>query len=265
MPYATIGFIKANTGTTADENGLYRVTLEAGSSNDTLVISSVGFERLLVPVTGISRTNSIIELKERAHALKEVTVSGNDQSKYAVLNDFPDSVRVPAGQIASIWWPQMAQLFRAPVPNTRLSSIRILTDDSDDPPKKSVFRLRVYSVDSTSGAPSIDLYTKPIDIDLHHKRISEVDLERYHIVIPDTAFFVAVEWIKSKKTRVKFNSDHDSFGPAVGLRWTSDSTMVAWMSNYRGEWNQITTLAERSGMLPQIRKTSMIMSAKVRY
>lgn len=207
----------------------------------------------------------VIELKEKIQSLGEVTFSSSREPTYVALNDFEDSYQAHEFQSTTVNYSQLGQLFRAPVARVSLSSIRVFIGDAYFHTKRTIFRVRIYGVDSVTKAPSKDLCDRPIEVDARHKRIANIDLEQYHIVIPDSSFFVAIEWIKVPETmyeaeQYENRKEEQSYGPSIGLRKTDDEAMVGWIADYRGQWAQFTsTIQGANGM-----RTTLI-SAKVRY
>lgn len=51
VPFATVGLINENIGTTALEDGTFTLRSQKGLNNDTLIISCVGYTTLKLPIS----------------------------------------------------------------------------------------------------------------------------------------------------------------------------------------------------------------------
>ncbi|HEU4470671.1 MAG TPA: carboxypeptidase-like regulatory domain-containing protein, partial [Flavisolibacter sp.] len=186
IPYATIGLVKENTGVNADAQGAFSIR-SSWSGVDSFRISSVGYETTVLPVHGWT-DGQVIRLLPKEGMLKEVIVSANRQKKVYDLNRF--------GHCSWNWYQigretiyQLAQRFEAPGDGMQLLQLELCKDRSE-----SIFRFRIYDVDSVSKGPGKDLADTIIEVSSGETH-AEINLEQHHIIIPGKSFFVAVEWI----------------------------------------------------------------------
>src|SRR5436190_6324205 len=183
IPYATIGLIKQKTGTNADEFGKFQLTI-INIKDDSLRISSIGYETSLIPISEWSG-NMQFELEKKQIILKEVVVSTTKKTE--VLDDFSNcgmNFYVSSGSVT-----QVAKHFHVSAENVLLSQINICMDGSN-----CLFRIRIYDMDTITGKPSNDLVDEIIEVK-SSKRHVNINLEKYNIVIPGKDFFVAIEWL----------------------------------------------------------------------
>ena len=76
IPFAAIGIISKNIGTTSTEDGTFYFQISPNELKDTLSISSLGFSTYLLPVSQISLNEKMaIVLKEKTTSLNEVVVN----------------------------------------------------------------------------------------------------------------------------------------------------------------------------------------------
>ena len=76
IPFAAIGIISKNIGTTSTEDGTFYFQISPNELKDTLSISSLGFSTYLLPVSQISLNEKmVIVLKEKTTSLNEVVVN----------------------------------------------------------------------------------------------------------------------------------------------------------------------------------------------
>ena len=78
IPFAAIGIISKNIGTTSTEDGTFYFQISPNELKDTLSISSLGFSTYLLPVSQISLNEKMaIVLKEKTTSLNEVVVNSS--------------------------------------------------------------------------------------------------------------------------------------------------------------------------------------------
>jgi hypothetical protein len=231
VPYATIGFIKKNAGTNADEKGKFILEVPMADP-DTLLISSVGYESLKISVQD-ARVNSTIALEKKVRPLASVTVISKDKWEYATINkpDCTNSGMVSMGQVT-----QMGQLLAAPVSNCQLMEVNLCMNVVPFETRKAKFRIRIYQPDSLTGTPSEELCTEPIEVDADSKKIS-VDLTDKRIFIPGRSFIVAIEWL-----RIPYNEQSNkkstiiTYRPSISFKHEKNTDATMWMLGYEGKW-----------------------------
>ena len=75
VPFAAVGILKKNVGTTSTMEGTFSFLVTKNELNDILEISSIGFETIKINVQDfINRKDKKIILKEKLTALDEVVV-----------------------------------------------------------------------------------------------------------------------------------------------------------------------------------------------
>ena len=75
VPFAAVGILKKNIGTTSTMEGTFSFLVTKNELNDILEISSIGFETIKINVQDfINRKDKKIILKEKLTALDEVVV-----------------------------------------------------------------------------------------------------------------------------------------------------------------------------------------------
>ena len=79
VAFANILFKNSYEGTITDDNGSFY--LESDTTYDTLVVSFIGYEDLLIPLTQKVNYNMKVQLKESSEQLQEVVVFAGKQSK----------------------------------------------------------------------------------------------------------------------------------------------------------------------------------------
>ncbi len=210
LMYATVTLLKTKHATSSNYQGYFRLIADYTMTNDTIVVSHVGFKTFRLPVSGY-QPNIFIKLEPTSGQLAEVTV-GATKVKKAVIEKFNHSdVKDLRGGAFYPTYPynivgSFAKEFEAPVAGTLLSVIHLGRRAAYDIPfsmmdfprtssnKLTRFLLHVMTHDSLSGAPVKRLFTKVVTLNDNALRIT-FDLTKERIVIPDKKFFIAIEWL----------------------------------------------------------------------
>ena len=261
VSFATVGLIKENIGTNADEEGRFTLTSGNRKQNDTLLISCVGYGTLKIPADNLS-SNISIPLNEQESKLAEVIISAKNNWTFATLNDFSNCGNNYVG--SNGYQTQLAQHFQASTDNSYLTEIKICRMSlSIFDPEKTIFRIRIYDMDTKTKAPSSDLCDEVIEVKTKIKFIN-LNLEKYKINIPNKDFFVAIEWLKipynENKTKTKLNGkefEYIHYTPSIGWTDTMNEKMEAWMLDYRNVWHPMFKMPHN--------KTSLSISATIKY
>jgi len=238
VPFATIGLMKMNTGTNANDSGYYQLNTGL-KADDTLIVSSVGYFTAKIPTSQVS-SGMVIDLEEKLTPLKEILIAPLT-GQMTMINQYNNcglNSYFSAGFIT-----QIAQHFAAPVANSRLKEIQICKQGD-----QSIFRLRIYSVNPKTGAPDYDLADTLIEINSSKKKV-DIDVSKYNILFPETDFFIAVEWLKipqnERNIKSKINNnpfDYVGYSPYLFLRNQTNSaantgsTAQVWQLTYQGKW-----------------------------
>jgi hypothetical protein len=186
IPYATVGLIKENKGVSANGQGAFSINALLPKV-DSLRISSVGYKTMMLPVSEWANGGTVA-LEQTPSLLREVIISTNQEKRVYTLNRFRSCSWNTFGTgLKAIY--QLAQRFEAPEQWMQLTDLELCKDQGE-----SIFRIRIYDIDSASQAPSKDLVDTVIEITSSEKHV-QVNLEQYHIIIPSKNFFVAIEWL----------------------------------------------------------------------
>lgn len=256
ISYATIGLVKENTGTNADENGNFKLKTSRFES-DSLYITSVGYKPLKVAVDNLP-LNMVFEMDKKETNLLEVIIKNYTES--TTLNSF-SNCSTNTFTTSKNSGTQYCQLFETTIKNSFLQEITICKFEGS-----SKFRIRIYDYDTITKKPSIDLVDSVIEIEAN-KRNVKVNLEKYHILIPNKKFFIAIEWLhitfneSNYKTKIngqkmtisqyapfisyrkqKLNSADENFNPKV------------LYLNFQGKW-----------IPPYIQNINLMISAKIKF
>ncbi|MGV3557586.1 carboxypeptidase-like regulatory domain-containing protein [Larkinella arboricola] len=199
VSYALISEPQHRFGTYADAQG--RFTARIPQQVDTLLISCVGFESLLIPLTSLT-DSTVFRLQPKSNVLTEVIVRGRK----------PRLTTVGATRKwAPIVWGNCSgrniefALYVRNVNEIRgyLHRVSYLIARGGIP--TAPFRVRVYA--NTEGEPGEDLLPQSVVIAARRGNIwCEVDLSRFQIRFPKEGLFIAMEWLPTDEARYRFST-----------------------------------------------------------
>jgi hypothetical protein len=251
IAFATVALIKENIGTNTNEVGFFKITSQY--FNDSIIISSVGYNSKNLSVHSTT-DNMTIMLQPKFVALDTVQIYSKLNWSYYGINDFSncgESSYTSNGQVY-----QIAEHFKIPTLNAWLSEIHICKSAD-----RAIFRVRIYSRDSITGKPSYELTDSLILVRSRKKHV-RIDLEKYHIFVPNNDFFVGIEWIKipENENKMFIKSQKNTlviYQPFISC--TNDPMRLtdkrgAWYLNYKNEWHQLPGMPR-----------SFLISAKIKY
>lgn len=216
IPYATIGLLRENKGTTSDELGKFNLAIK--HKDDSLMISAVGYKTSVFPVA-LLVNNMKIEIEENQDFLPTfVVTSKNSYANPVTLNEM-NNCGNNYFTIDKNTYSQIAQHFEAPREQMRLTKIHICKMS-----EKSIFRVHVFDMDSISRKPLHDLLLRNFEVNNTNRNV-EIDLKEYNIVLPQKDFFVSIEWLFvpeneiHKKTKLNNSMvSFTSYKPALSIR-----------------------------------------------
>lgn len=261
IPYATVGLAIENIGTNALEDGSFELILSTPKPNDTLLFSSAGFETFKLLIINEHLSNIRIELSPIEINLPEVVIKNKQATQSVTLNDFTNCGNHFAG--SNGFQTQLGQHFRTSEVNSMLTEIKICRLAGVFNPEKTIFRIRIYDMDTSTMAPSIDLCKEIIETKTS-SRLVRINLSKYKIYIPCKDFFVAIEWLKisinEHKSVIKqsgLEKAYTGYRPSIGWTDNYNACMEAWSLDNRGNWKPMSESFNK--------KTSVAIAATVEY
>lgn len=205
----TVKLIKAGSATQTTAQGYFEVTADSTINADTLSFTSVGYKPYKLAVKGNER-QLFITLEQSVTKLNEVNVNGN-KAKDQILSRFiwADLKEVNSPAYTHFTIPilarvGLAKLFVAPQSNALLVNImfgrRPLSSTLYAPfssdGKMARFYIHLCAVDPDTEEPGKILLTKEVVLLDNSLKIT-LDLSAEKFVIPDTKFYVMIEWIRT--------------------------------------------------------------------
>jgi len=241
IPFATVGLVKENIGTNANEDGSFLLVSNSNKANDTLIVSCVGYLSKKLPVDLGKASNLVIELNEQEGVLDDVVIKNKNSWTLKTLNDFSGCGN--RFLTTNGYQAQLAQHFVVDDSNALLTNIKICRKSMAIlNPDKTIFRVRIYDINIKTKSPSTDLCNQIIEVKTKSKFVN-INLEKYKIRIPNKEFFVAIEWLKisynENKRKTKVNGvemEVITYSPGIGWTDNEAGTKDVWMLDYKNEW-----------------------------
>ena len=233
VPFATFGVKGKNIGTVADENGNFNFIVASGkvSAEESLIISSIGYESVTILLTKFKTGKQHISLAPSSHSLQAVTIKpqkyktkvfGRTSSStmmtanmYTEQNHISDVLGKEQATIISIDKNCFIRDFNMNVASNRFQSVK--------------FRLNFYSV--KDGLPDQLIVDKDIQFDVTEKHgWIKVDLMKYNIFLTGyNKVAVGIQWIKSVRTDTTARSFSVSVVPIpLHSMFSRDKSQAEW-------------------------------------
>lgn len=196
LPYVNIGILNKDVGTTTNSKGQFELPLLESNANDTLQVSMVGYEPVVIHLKGVfekQKSVSNILLRERTEELKEIIVIDRKLTT-KILGNKTDSKffggKFASGDLGS----EIVIRIRLKDTPTHLDtfSFNISYNEGDT----ATFRVNIYDIEG--GRPGKNVLTDNIIIKINGETGQiDVDLSKYYITVMDD-FFIGLEWVEGK-------------------------------------------------------------------
>lgn len=233
ISYTNIGIINTRVGTIANVDGTFSLSIPAEHSKDTLTFSALGYKLKSIAVSALNESAQIL-LYQKETLLQEVTVRAKkDKVKEWELGNryekgglnMSSGVDANAGASVALLienkYPSYHEELEYPV---FLESAKLKISDNTTGPFK--IRVRLYEIDSLSGAPGNEFLDRSIILESDIKKgWLDFDLSQYNIRVTGP-FFLAFEWIMEEDERDALKQIYREFEQLHPERVVIDSTLV---------------------------------------
>lgn len=246
LPYATVVVIKSQTGTIANKDGAFEITIaEDKIPIDTLELSHLGYNKTKVSVSDfVKNRNGQIALKVNPTVLTDVVVV---PKKYR-LESVGIFAKKPQGfHVTNVFNHKQGNYIENKNGKQGwIKSVSYYIYPLGHP--ETPFRVRIMSVNNKKGCPDNDLLNENVIVVAKGPGWIKVDMEKYNIVFPKEGVFVVMEWINSgdqyfyKHSRTRKNDKgvtetfmESYYGQVIGTV-LKQPKMVTWGLSLGGEW-----------------------------
>lgn len=188
LPYVNIIIKDKLTGTFSDENGFFSIE---GNQRDSLLISHVGYSKIITPITDTFET---IELKPLPNKLNDITITSSRRLQRELLGFEDRRVHIfMAGVFQYAVFIANKQGSVGYIKKMYLRFDHSLHRTKEDKMPYKV-RIRVYEINPLDGKPGSDILRNEriITIKPNQEHV-EVDFSRESIVFPIEGFFIGID------------------------------------------------------------------------
>lgn len=208
IPYANLESFKYKAGTQSNQEGIFVLDLVQAKSSDTIKVSCVGYlENAITNV--VSTENVIYELTPAVFQLNEVKVGKikYEEKEIGVLDITGDKI-VFFNQLIQRPGLQRAVLIKNDGSSGYIKTLHFfMGKDMYNAP----FRVHIY--DNFNDSPGNDLLNKSLEFAASKKNAwNSFDISMYNIRMPETGFWVGIEWIANEK----FSKPNEPLGKIDG-------------------------------------------------
>jgi hypothetical protein len=255
IPSVSVSIIRAKLAINTENDGIFSIPGDLSAMRDTIILAAQNYQVFKSPIRGLKGRDSIQLARVAFLAPPKQPVSKPD----TLLNDFNSSdIEHYAGikeRATSFEWLQLAQRFDSPKIGGVLKNISIyrlvfnLNSEGQmdyTGMEYTKFRVRIYGLDSLTRGPGRDLCSKVIEAKSNGKRHIKIDLTNLNIIIPDPAFFVAVEWVRDFHNMgyVRLSNADGltmdrviNYRPAIGISPVKTNNLNIWGMDFRRAWH----------------------------
>jgi hypothetical protein len=250
ISFATIGFIGENIGSTSDKNGDFFIKKPI-QNEDSLIISCVGYKTRKIKFS-LKNSDYNILLKREEKTLDNIVI--NSLSKSVILNGFESCSNFTFISNNS-YFSQVAQLFEMPSKKTNLNEITICATRSS-----CSYRIHIFDYNDTLNCPGKELTDTSIIVQAKKSKF-KINLRHYNIRIPNSRFFVSIEWLKLASNEIQFKGEKDNgvskkvmYNPAISYEYLDNDSEIKkdriWILNFNGKWrNEIEFLKDKKFLI----------------
>lgn len=187
---ASVTLLNNHSGNISDQSGNFRLHIPVNRYNDTIVISSIGYESIYIPVKQAMNKKEF-KLVEASKNLSTVIVKYN---KEQVLGDKLENSACFMSWNTHGSGGEIGRIFRLNHKEYKVNKIRFKANSFCD---TCLVRLRIRKV--VNGHPedellkdSITIFVRPINM---NSKSPEFDLSKYDLILKEKEIFVGMELV----------------------------------------------------------------------
>lgn len=259
IPSVSVTLVRAGLSINTEKDGIFMIPGNLASLRDTVILYAQNYKLNKLLIHQLDGRDTLRLTKYAIDLESEPAKHTND----TLLNNYRKQdivhyagVNTP---IAKFEYLQIAQQFYTTKPGIALKSIKLNRlafglDTSDYTWTHLVhldvtkFRIRIYDIDPVTHGPGRDLCSEVIEESKSSGSQVSVNLKKYNITIPNTTFFVAVEWIRdfyNAGYSISYDKEGNksreiNYRPAIGVSAVTGNTLNIWSLNLKREWKPFT-------------------------
>ncbi len=189
VPYATVEVKGKLVGAICDYRGVYLLEVPIEFKNDTIQVSSMGYEKFVF--TSSSQNPDTIDLKPKQYLLPTLEVESKGYKSQVLGLD----AKKAKGELYMDTHGQQTALFIETDSQVgKIEKIRYYLSEKGN--TNAPFRVRIYDVDTTTNGPGKDILKQFLVVQPDVTRgWYEINVWEYDLDIPEGGFFVAMEGV----------------------------------------------------------------------
>lgn len=184
---ATIEFVKQKEKSFSDKSGNFSIYIPKIKNDDTLLISTVGYETIRVPVTAALKKSEFV-LVEKTKVLENVTL----YNKHESVGSTSESVGYFRSWNAGGTGGEVGRIFSLPYKGYKIDKIRFKVSNLCD---TCLLRLHIRNV--VNGEPAEEIMKDSITLTINKltldDKVSEFDISNYDFTFTQKEMFVSLE------------------------------------------------------------------------
>ena len=170
--------------------GNFSLRVPDSKSNDTLVISAVGYQSIRIPLKSAAKRSAFV-LTEIVKNMSEVTVFNSHE----VIGSKSETVGYYRSWAHNNTGGEIGRIFTLPHKKFKIDKIRLKAGNTCD---TCLLRLRIRKVEN--GEPTDEIFKDSISLFVNRlsldSKVSEFDLTPYDFTFTENTFFVGVEVLR---------------------------------------------------------------------
>ena len=218
---ANISLLHEKQATFSNKDGYFSISINNIKSNDTLLITSVGYESLRIPVSAALLKKEFV-LREQVKNLESVTVFNR-----AVLGSTVETVGYFRSWNTKRTGGEIGRTFKLPYKKYKIDKVRFKVANFCD---TCLLRLHIRQV-TGEGEPGEELLKDSISITINklmlNGKIPEFDISEYDLTFKENELFVSIE-VLNCSTRPKETCSFSFAGTEKGAYIYKSTGNAEW-------------------------------------
>jgi hypothetical protein len=246
LPFVTIEIKNLKTGTTSNENGVFKIEVNSQNKNrDTIEFSYLGYKKVKFSIEDILNLNDkLILMESTPMILNEVLII---PKKYKTIRLGIFDKKPQSKQITNLYNNKIGNYIENKKHKVgRVKSVSFYIDQEGH--FETPFRIRIYDLNKERNCPGNDILNQNVVISANKAGWINIDMTKYNIPFPQEGLFVMMEWINSgdkyfyEKEMIKKNESGEPtkeirkfYGQTIGSV-IKKSTMITWGIALGNDW-----------------------------
>ncbi|MDT0295876.1 carboxypeptidase-like regulatory domain-containing protein [Mesonia ostreae] len=263
LPYVNISLFNKNIGTSTNENGYFKFEISKKSSQDSLLISFIGYKDKIIPLknyTSKISNNIKIELEQKNELLNEVYISDNKKN-YSFINHNLGTSRERTFIASVPYGDEIATLIENPrEKNGKLVELVLkFKKRSSDQIKvfKTYYRINFYKNNLENGPGELLTYKNIIIKPENKNNKVKLELKNLKIKLPKNGLYIGIEAINPQTN----NPTSNLYLTTPNILYTHDDKSLTYGRFRGGEWHE----KKRKSVFKKNKFTVPLIDLKVVY